>query len=204
MVYSIAKKLTICYIFGMSKNAHINRLREIALNQHGMVTNKQALEAGVSGASLAMLHARGDVERVASGVYRVSFIERSPREELMLATLWAGFPEAALSHETALDLWDVCDVNPMQIDVCIGRGRRIRKQPIGGGLVHKEDLSPSDITVVDGIRTVRPNIAIQQCIKSGTQTRIVKQAIDNARSRGLITPLQEKELATLLEKRNHG
>ena len=188
----------------MSKTAHINRLREIALDQHGLITNKQAQEVGVSGTSLAMLHKRGDVERVASGVYRVSLVERSFREKLMLATLWAGFPETALSHETALDVWDICDVNPMQIDVCIGRGRRIRKQPIEGGLVHKEDLSPSDITVVDGIRTVRPHVAIRQSIESGTQTRIVEQAIDNARARGLITHAQKEDLSTLLEKRNHG
>lgn len=203
-MHSIVKKLTICYIFGMSKNTHINRLREIALDQHGMVTNKQAQEAGVSGASLAMLHKRGDVERVASGVYRVSLTERSPHEDLMLAILWAGFPEAALSHETALDVWDVCDANPMQIDVCIRNNRRIRKKPIEGGRLHREDLSPSDITFVDGIRTVRPHIAIRQCIESGTQTRIVEQAISNARARGLITPLLQEELLTLLEQRNHG
>ena len=104
----------------MTKTAHINRLREIALDQHSLITNKQAQEVGVSGASLAMLHKRGDVERVASGVYRVSLVERSFREKLMLATLWAGFPETALSHETALDVWDICDVNPMQIDVFVG------------------------------------------------------------------------------------
>lgn len=188
----------------MSITSHISRLREIALDQHGLITNRQAQEVGVSPASLAMLHKRGEVERIASGVYRVSLTDHSSHEYLMLVTLWAGFPEAALCGETALDLWELCDTNPMQVDVCIGRCRRIRKNLPIGVVVHKEDIPSSLLTVVDGIQVVKPYVAIQQCIRFGTQTRLLGQAIDNADKRGLITEPQKSTLLSQLEERNGG
>ncbi|MDR1635482.1 MAG: type IV toxin-antitoxin system AbiEi family antitoxin domain-containing protein [Bifidobacteriaceae bacterium] len=45
----------------------VDVLREIALDQHGYVTWRQAMEAGVSQPALSMLVRRGRVERVARG-----------------------------------------------------------------------------------------------------------------------------------------
>ena len=97
----------------------IDRLREVALDQYGFVTTAQAEEAGVSAPSLAMLVKRGRLERVVRSVYRVPQVPPSSFDRFMLALLWTGCDEAALSHETALDAYDVCDVNPTSIHVVV-------------------------------------------------------------------------------------
>ena len=106
----------------------IDRLREVALDQYGFVTTAQAEEAGVSAPSLAMLVKRGRLERVVRSVYRVPQVPPASFDRFMLALLWTGCDEAALSHETALDAYDVCDVNPTSIHVVVDGGRRIRRK----------------------------------------------------------------------------
>jgi len=46
-------------------------LRDIAIDQHGFVTTAQALDAGVTNDQLSKMVARGRLDRVAHGVYRV-------------------------------------------------------------------------------------------------------------------------------------
>ena len=49
----------------------------------------------------------------------------------MLAVLWTGAPEAALSHETALAVRGYGDINPGKVHVTVRAGRRIRRVPAG-------------------------------------------------------------------------
>lgn len=60
----------------------------------------------------------------------------------MLAVLWTRVPEAALSHETALDAYGISDVNPSRIHLTVGKHRCF---PRAGGdyVVYYEDVAPS-------------------------------------------------------------
>ncbi|QKJ19919.1 type IV toxin-antitoxin system AbiEi family antitoxin domain-containing protein [Microbacterium hominis] len=105
----------------------LERLREVALDQHGFVTTAQALEEGVSHAELSTMTARHRIERAAHGVYRVSQIAETEYDQYQLAVLWTGAPEACLSHDTALEIWDITDINPDRIHVNVAAHRRLRR-----------------------------------------------------------------------------
>ncbi|WP_422784942.1 type IV toxin-antitoxin system AbiEi family antitoxin domain-containing protein [Psychromicrobium lacuslunae] len=49
----------------------LERLREVALGQHGFVTTAQALDEDVSHAELSIMVARVRIERAARGVHRI-------------------------------------------------------------------------------------------------------------------------------------
>jgi predicted transcriptional regulator of viral defense system len=180
----------------------IDRLRDVALEQYGYVTTAQAADAGVTKQSLSMLVRRERIERVCHGIYRVPQVAPTSFDRFMLALLWTNAPEAALSHETALDTYDACDVNPTQIDVTIGRARRIRRSGGSGYAIHHQDLERYQLGWWEGMRCVKLQTAIEQCIVAGTPTYLLDQAIENGRNRGLITAHDRKTLRRMIKERN--
>jgi predicted transcriptional regulator of viral defense system len=179
----------------------LDRLREVALDQHGYVTTAQALEAGVSNASLSMMVKRERLERAAHGVYRVPQVPVTAYDELMRAVLWAGVPEACLSHDTALDAWGVSDINPALIHITVGAKRRLVKVAPDNYEVHRQDLAPGQVTWWEGIPTVTAATAIEQCLASGVPTYLVRQAIERSAPAGLVAVGERERLARMLEAR---
>ena len=155
-------------------------LREIALDQHGFVTAAQALAAGVSNAELSTMVARDRLERVAHGVYRVPQVAESEFDEFQLAVLWTGVPDACLSHDTALAVWELCDINPDRIHVSVGRHRRLRRAGGEAYVVHYEDVPAEHLAWWQGIRMVDVPWAIGQGIASGVPSYLILQALDRA------------------------
>lgn len=183
---------------------NIDKLRDVALDQHGFVTTAQALEEGVTHASLSMLVKRGRLERCAHGVYRVPQVPATAADELMLAILWTGDPSAALSHETALDAYGVSDVNPTKIHVVVPKGRRIRKSAPVDYAVHKEDVDPADLTWWEQIPIVSLRKAIEQCIDGGLADYLIRQAIERGAETGQLIGDEPRELMERLEARHAG
>lgn len=179
----------------------IEVLRGIALEQYGYVTTAQAVDAGVSKSNLSMLVKRDRIERVAHGVYRIPLVARTIFDRFMLALLWTGASEAVLSHETALAAFEVCDVNPIVIDVTVGKTRRIQRQGGEAYRIHYQNLDESQIGWWEGMRCVKLACAVEQCIDAGVATYLLVQAIDNGRKRGLITTCDEERLRTRLQDR---
>jgi predicted transcriptional regulator of viral defense system len=180
----------------------LERLREVALDQHGFVTTAQAAEEGVSHAELSTMVARDRLERVTHGVYRVPQVAETEFDQYQLAVLWTGAPEACLSHDTALAAWEVSDINPDRIHLTVARHRRIRRA--GGGLyvVHHQDLDTKQITWWQGIPTVKVPTAIAQCIVSGVPTYLIRQALDRAGRTSHLPTADAEQLAAALEARD--
>lgn len=178
----------------------IDKLRDVALEQYGYVTTKQALEAGVTHASLSMMVKRGRLERECQGVYLVPQLPYTQFNQYMLAVLWTGAPEAVLSHETALDLYDVCDIDPAAIHVTVGRKRRISRKGNLGVTVHHQDLTERQTGWIEEIPAVTLEVAIEQCFET-VPSYLLRQAIETGVKRGLL--LAEEEDA-LLGKLNEG
>ena len=63
----------------------------------------------------------------------------------MLAVLWTGADEACLSHDTALDAYEVCDINPDRIHLTVRPERRIRRAGGQGYVVHHESLTAEQV-----------------------------------------------------------
>jgi predicted transcriptional regulator of viral defense system len=177
-------------------------LWDIATTQHGFVTAQQATDMGVGKHALQMLVHRGTLERAAHGVYRFPQYHVGEHDNLMLAVLWTRVPEAALSHETALDAYGISDVNPNRIHLTVGKRRRFRRAGGDEYVVHYEDLAPTQIGWWQEIPTVTPVTAIAQCLAYGTPTYLLRQAIERGHTQGYIKTDDRDALAEALEARH--
>ena len=65
-----------------------------------------------------------------------------------------------LSHETALDLYELCDVNPSAIHLTVPSGFRTRKTVPEIYRLHQFDLDPGEVGSHEGIPIVTPERAI--------------------------------------------
>ena len=175
------------------------QLWDIALDQYGYVTTKNARDLEIHHGELARLARRGKLVRVAHGVYRFGEFPTTGRDEYMLAVLWTGNPDAALSHETALAVHDLCDVNPNVIHLSVPQDARIKRQGGEGYVIHPEALRGDQIGWWEGIRTVTEKTAIEQGIATGVPVHLLEQAIRAARARGRISEAENHALRTYLE-----
>ena len=178
------------------------QLWEVALDKHGFVTTDDARALKVTPHALKLLAQRGTLRREAHGVYRFERFPTSNADDYQQAVLWTGRPSTILSHETALDLLDLADVNPDRIHVTVPVGARVRRRGGERVVVHEEDLHPSEVGWWQGIRCTKEATAIRQVIEAGaTQVHLISQAIETARERGAITVAEQAELTTQLETR---
>lgn len=178
----------------------VRRLLARAVDQHGYVTTADAVEEGATPMALVMLAHRGTVDHVDRGLYRFAELAGDPLAQYQEALL--RLPGAVLSHDTALEIEGLADVNPRGVHVTVERGRRIRKQLPKWLVVHEDALDPIDIGERDGLEVVTPARAIIDAIKDDLGERFVYQAIETARRRNLLTTPEETRIdAALAQKR---
>jgi len=168
-------------------------LFEVAVGQYGYVTSADVRDLGGYGGVLVDMERAGHLERVARGLYRFVSYPVDPRDELMAATLWSR-SAGIISHDSALDLWDLCDVNPAKVHVTVARSARIRRTIPAAYQIHVRDLAPCEVGNVDGIPTVTAMRAILDGIERHLDRRLIKQAIDSATSRGLLLGSEHQAL----------
>src|SRR6266511_1343625 len=102
-----------------------------AESQAGYFTAGQALAAGMDRSTLRH-HARprGRYERVRRGLYRLRHFPSSPHEHVVAA--WLDLPSpAVVSHESALELYDLSDVIPNAVHITLPRAMRGRRRRPG-------------------------------------------------------------------------
>lgn len=115
-------------------------LLPLAESHGGLFATQQAHEVGVSDRMLAYYVKRGDLERLARGVYRVVYLPLHRHQDVILACLWVG-GSAVASHETALTVYGLTDSMPAVVHVTAPtrfRGKR------GGVTIHRELLPDAD------------------------------------------------------------
>jgi predicted transcriptional regulator of viral defense system len=112
-------------------------LFDLATEQHGYFTAAQAARCGYASDMLTYHVKQGTFQRVHRGVYRFRDFPFSTREDLVAAWLAVGKDVAVVSHESALDLWDLSDVVPDAVHLTIPRARRSRaRRPPPGVIIH--------------------------------------------------------------------
>lgn len=172
---------------------------EIALDQYGFITHRDFKTLDSDPVLLRQWCQRGLVERIGHGIYRFPQVPVTPLDPLMLATLWpAG--RGVLSHDSALELHELCDINPAKVHVSIPVDYRLRRK--GGDLYvfYREDLTEAQITWHEGIRIVKPYVAIQQALESNVPIYLIRQAMDEVGRKGLVTKKQLSLLTKELDK----
>jgi predicted transcriptional regulator of viral defense system len=177
-------------------------LFEIAEDNYGYVTTSQATEIGVPRRGLADLTRLGAMHRVAYGVYRIVDFPATELDSYFEATLWPQGVRGILSHESALDLWDLCDVNPAKVHVTVPRAHRVRRQVPALYVLHNDDLEPEDLDSFEGIPITTVERTLHDCIDGGTRHDLLKQAIANAVERRAITAATADDLRHALASRD--
>ena len=171
------------------------RLFEIAEQQQGFFTTKQAKAAGFAENTHPYHVQVGNWIREHRGIYRLALFPTTDRPELVLWALWSRNRneevEGVYSHHTALSLYDLSDLNPSKLHMTVPTDFR-RNSDIPGILVlHYADLPESDVQTAQGFKFTRPLRAILDLIEAGTVERnFIRQALRQAVDRGLITRQQ--------------
>lgn len=177
-------------------------LRELAVRQNGLLTRQQALNQHLTAGAVDNLVARGRLERVAHGIYRYPHLPGVLDEAFQIALLRTGDPNAALSHETALQLHEISDVNPACYHVTIGARRRLRRSDSYRYVVHVQPLTERQVTWWHQMRIVTPATAIEQCIHDGTPTYLIRQALERGRRNGMVRAADAARLRLALDSRS--
>ncbi len=158
----------------------------LAEDQMGYVTTAQAAKAGVSPMTLVMMTRRGALERTSRGVYRLVDFPSYPLAQYMQATLWPYERPGVLSHETALALYEMSDVDPAKVHITVPTRFRIQRQVPPYIIVHRADLGASDVTAFERMPITTPERAVRDCIAADLGPALINQAIeDGLRSRCL-------------------
>ena len=171
-------------------------LYEVALEQYGYVTTQNARELGFGPTHLVDLARRRDLDRIAHGLYRFRAVPVTMRDQLMEAALWPrGL--GVISHATALDLWNLCDVNPAKVHVTVPKHERIRRRRPPAYAVHVRDLGAGDVTRTEGIPVVTVRRAILDGIEARLGGHLIDQAVETATRQGLLDPAEVSEIAAV-------
>jgi hypothetical protein len=171
------------------------RLFEVAEEQQGFFTTKQAKAAGFAENTHPYHVQVGNWIREYRGIYRLALFPAADRPDLVLWSLWSRNRneevEGVYSHETALNLYELSDVNPAKLHMTVPTDFR-RNSDIPGILVlHYADLSEGDVQTAQGFKFTRPLRMILDLIEAGTVERaFIRQALRQSIDRGLITRQQ--------------
>src|SRR5260370_23855932 len=135
--------------------SRLDEFLPLAEQTDGLVTANQARAIGILDSVLARLTQRGKLERVARGVYRIPYYPADRLSQYREAVLWArashGPENIALSHETALAVYGISDMNPSQVHITVPKGARLRRQRPKWIVIHRGDLPPTDVTTHEGL-----------------------------------------------------
>jgi hypothetical protein len=120
-------------------------VRDIALDQHGIVLRQQALEAGLSSAAINRLVASGAWVRLAPRAYLVVDLAS---EHSRFAAAALAYPGTLASHRAAALLRGLDGADGAPPEVLAAWSRKVR---IDGHVHRARDLDPGDWSTVEGI-----------------------------------------------------
>jgi predicted transcriptional regulator of viral defense system len=180
--------------------AAFDEVLTLAVENQGYITAREARAAGIDPAVLRKLAAAGRLERTAQGVYRVPVLASGQHAPFAEAIAWTH-GRGVISHESALDLLELCDVNPPLIHLTVPPAYAPRRR--GGELyrVWRRKIDPAAITHYDGIPVIAPGQSILDCLAYGTDHSLLLRACVAARREGYLTDEQSELLETRIQTR---
>jgi len=182
-----------------TKTDRANELYVIAAAQQGYFTAAQATAVGIDDNAHPYHVRQGNWIREWRGIYRLARFPESNDSHLVLWSLWArnrkGAAEGIYSHETALSLFEISDVNPAKLHMTVPSTFR-RTAPIPEILrLHKGIIAEKDCEERHGYRVVRPLPTILTLIEEGTTPdETILQALRDGFTKGLLIRKQIQSL----------
>lgn len=188
------------YLFDTIAHMQIwDQLVELAAERHGYVTTRDVRDIGVDPVQLRLLTARGRLERAGRGVYRVPVLPRGEHDDLAAAVAWT-LGRGVISHESALALHALADVNPSRIHLTVPRDNHPRAMGAELYRLHRRDLPATDITSVDGMPVTTVARTIKDCLATGTDPYQLRAAIERAEAQGTLRRGPAAELRAELDE----
>lgn len=148
----------------MPASPTLSRLADLATDQWGLVTRRQAELAGVSRRTFDRLASdEGVLERVARGVYRLATAPVPDHMELRAAWLqlapaspaWSRGPsQGVVSHRSAASLYGLGDLPADRHDFIVSTRKQSRRKDVR---LHHQSLKSNEWTSVGGIPTTLPS-----------------------------------------------
>ena len=178
-----------------SHRAASRRLFDLAEQQQGFFTTKQAKAAGFAENTHPYHLQAGNWTREHRGIYRLTLFPTPDRPDLVLWSLWSRNRkeevEGVYSYQTALSLYELSDLNPAKLHMTVPTNFRRNSDIPGIIVLHYSDLLKSEIKAGPGYKYTRPLRTILDLIEVGAVERtFIRQALRQAVDRGLITRQQ--------------
>ncbi|MFK7917930.1 MAG: hypothetical protein AB8G14_07620 [Ilumatobacter sp.] len=162
---------------------------DVAVDNGGYVTPSLV---DVPAVELRKMVTRGTLDSAGHGVYRVPSLPFDRHDEFILARLWAA-GRGVVSHDSALLVHELCDINPTVVHLTIPTSYRISRAGGERYEVHRAELDDSEVTRIDAVvltsipRTLTDSIG-------HAPGYLLRQAIDTAARRGAITSAVHDQL----------
>lgn len=164
-------------------------LYEIAEGQAGYLTARQAVSAGIPRSTLGYHAGEGEtLERVGAGVYRFRRFPAPPHGHVVAGWLEIGPADAVVSHESALELFDLSDVIADAVHITLPRAKRGLRVPPGvRAHFSARPIDPSQRRQVLGVPVTSVERTFLDQLRAGGWTEQTDFAIQQAVRRGLTT-----------------
>jgi predicted transcriptional regulator of viral defense system len=187
----------------------MDELYALAEEHDGLLTSKEARARGIRDSVLVRLTQRGRLERMSRGVYRIAHYPTDRLAQYREAVLWAqashhGPERVALSHETALVLYGISDVNPSRVHLTVPKSARLRREHPQWIMIYRADLTEQEISQHEGMPVTTVGRSIMDVLATTHRTDIVRQAITDALREGLLNSTQAGDLRKLVNRSAHG
>ena len=176
----------------------MDELFALAEEHDGLLTSKEARAAGIQDSVLVRLAQRGRLERMTRGVYRIAHYPSDRLAQYREAVLWAkasqGPEDIALSHETALLLYDISDANPSRVNLTVPTSARWRRKCPAWVAIHRANLSPQDIGEHEGLPVTTVSRSIMDVLLATHRTDVARQSVSDALRAGLLNSAEASSL----------
>jgi predicted transcriptional regulator of viral defense system len=173
-------------------------LYQIALEQDGYFTTKQAINAGYDTNSHPYHIKTGNWIREHRGIYRLANYPIGDRPDLMLWYLWSRNrneePQGIYSHETSLTIHNLTDLNPSKLHMTVPKDFRRNSRIPDILVLHYGDILPAETDQMYGVKITNPIRTIIDIIMEGNLSEdLLSQAILEAINRGAVTKSELQE-----------
>jgi predicted transcriptional regulator of viral defense system len=173
-------------------------LYQIASEQDGYFTTKQAISAGYDTNSHPYHIKTGNWIREHRSIYRLSNYPIGDRPDLMLWYLWSRNrneePQGIYSHETSLTIHNLTDLNPSKLHMTVPKGFRRNSRIPDVLVLHYGDILPAETDQMYGVKITNPIRTIIDIIIEGNLSEdLLGQAILEAMNRGAVTKRELQE-----------
>jgi hypothetical protein len=181
-------------------------LFKTASAQGGYFTAFQAEEAGFSPQNHPYHVRTGNWIKEFRGIYRLAKYPLQQDTQYSLLNVWSmnrkGVPQGVFSHETALTLYELSDLQSDKIHMTVPRGYRRHGKIPEVLVLHHSSIHPDEYETRDGYLVTKPKRIVIDLIRSqSVSPEFIRQAVARALEKGT---LLHSEFRTLKEMKRIG